>query len=139
MAAFSRWDYDLVTCTLTLSEDGRSRILEFDPIATYVRNAKEWLWVWANDSFPEPARNLSDRLRELYPATQYRIFDQAGFKVTEHELDELCALAVDHLDASGLFRVNHDETTLLLAVRMEDKKANKTPKITTGISPPGRL
>lgn len=114
---FSRWHYDLTTCTLTFSNETQSKLCTFVPIATYVREANQWVWAWANESLPQYARDRSGRLRDLYSATQYKIFDDPGFRVPETDLEELCALAVEFLGSDAVFTAESDVTKLFLAVR----------------------
>jgi len=133
MLNFAQWHYDLEDCTLVLSGARGTRTYQITPVATYVREAKEWLWAWANDRFPDVARQRAQRLRELYVETHYRIFDLPAFDLAEEEIGEICALAVSHLGASGVFKCESDSAVLCLAVeRLLKEEASMLPEPSPG-------
>jgi hypothetical protein len=116
IGAFSRWHYDLASCMLSLKSSTATVDYPIVPIATYVHSAREWLWAWANDSFPTVAREAAESLKALHKQTEYRIFEAPASTVAENDLEELVAIAIHHLGAHGLFRSRTGDTTLLLAV-----------------------
>lgn len=98
----TKWHYDLDQCTLTLRKWFSRKTYDIMPIGIYVPEAEEWCWAWANDAFPATAIKKAEALRELYAQTNYNIFDSALWTVRITEVDELCAIALHHLNARGL-------------------------------------
>ncbi len=113
----TKWHYELETCTFTFKRFFLfRRKFTLTPIATYLPSKSSWLWAWANDSLPPLARERSARIKTLTEKTKYKIFTSPQFDVTSEEIDELCALALHHLDGSSLFKVKSSEPWLYLVL-----------------------
>jgi hypothetical protein len=114
---YKSWNYELESCQLTLRGDGiTSKSFNLIPIATYSPSKQNWMWIWANDSFPSRACEKSARLKLLADKTKYRIFVSPIFNVTLHEIDELCALSLQELNGRGIFKVKQEDPWIFFVV-----------------------
>ena len=109
--AGGKWFYDMQDGSLTI---GATRF-GMTPIGTYSHDRQTWLWAWANEDFPQRARDDAGRVRGLLDVTGFRVFVSPGLPASEADTLDLTALAVHHLDAIGFFRCP-GAPTLFLAV-----------------------
>jgi hypothetical protein len=107
-----RWSYDMADCSLTLGAERYG----MTPIGSFSPEYRTWLWAWANDDFPDYARDRSRRIQGLYQTTGFRVFLDPGIPASPTDAEDLTALAVHHLDAIGFFRCPSDGPVLYLAV-----------------------
>lgn len=117
LVGVARWTYDLAAPTLTFDGAPARRVT---PIGTYCRADGTWMWAWANEGLPEPARRAAAGLRDLRRTTGFAVFEMAGLGATLAEAEDLVAIAIHHLGAVGLFRVpadDADDAELFLAVQ----------------------
>jgi hypothetical protein len=93
------------------------------------------MWEWANDTMPEPARPQSERIKQLFETTQYKIFESPCFEVDPQDMDELSALAVVFLDASGIFKSKQADYWLFMAVNSNGHRCHRLqpPQLATRI------
>lgn len=109
-----QWFYDLSERTLNIGEQSFS----ITPIGTHSAERQSWLWAWANEEFPLPARDASKQLQSLYTHTGFRVFTIPGIPASVGDAQDFVAMAVHSLGAIGFFRVPSDASTptLFLAV-----------------------
>ena len=112
IAGAATWSYDLTDAALTI---GQVRFA-ITPVGTHNAELRTWLWAWANDAFPSPARAASRRLQGLHQVTGFRVFLDPGIAASSADAQDFSALAVHHLDAIGFYRVPSNDVTLYLAV-----------------------
>ena len=119
ISAFSRWHIDIDSLTLTFEghSSGESLVTSFVPVGTYLPSLESWAWIWANDAWSTEAREKAASLKQLTERTQYQIFSTAFFRATLDDIDELCALSLKHLDASGIYKIKDEEPWLFVAVQ----------------------
>ena len=67
--------------------------------------SKNWLWGWANESLGANIREDSSRLKGLQEKTGFDIFSAGTFRADGNLAREISALAVDYLNAAGVYRV----------------------------------
>jgi hypothetical protein len=115
-----RWFYDMGDQSLTIE----NVIYDMTPIGTHSPTYHSWLWAWANEDFPQPARVASSRIRELHGTTGFRVFITPGISASTTDADDFAALAVHILEARAFFRYPSDGPTLYLAVH--------DPRLTAG-------
>lgn len=108
-----QWAYEMADGTLTIGETCYPMI----PIGTFSPAYQTWLWAWANEEFPDRAREASRFLQDLQWITGFRIFLTPGFPATASKVNDFLALAVHQLDATGFFRCESDGPTLYMAVQ----------------------
>jgi len=106
------WNYDMRDCSVTLGGERFS----ITPIGTHSPEYETWLWAWANEDFPEVAREASREIQSLHAVTGFRVFIDAGIEASEEDADDFAALAVHQLGAIGFFREASSSPTLYLAV-----------------------
>ena len=106
------WHYDLSRGFLTL---GAERF-PITPVGTHSSEQQSWLWAWANDAFPDVARDASKTLQFLHRITGFRVFLDPGIKASSKDAQDFTALAVHQLGAIGFFRAASGEAALYLAV-----------------------
>lgn len=108
----AQWSYDL--------DSGRLRVGAADfpitAIGTHNPDRQTWLWAWANESFPDAARDASAAIRSLFELTGFRVFADPGIGASSGDAQDLSACAIHTLGAIGLFRCPGNEATLYLAV-----------------------
>jgi len=96
-----KWFYDLKDCTLRMGD----HLFPITPIGTYSSEYKTWLWAWANEDFPEKARETSKRLQELHTATGFQVFLDRGIAASLQDALDFSAMAARCVGAIGIFRV----------------------------------
>lgn len=111
IAGFSAWNIDEEAATLTLTgDDGRmTRVYQATPIVTYLPALESLAWVWANDVFPALSRNRAAQVRELAAQTGYQVFETPQLRASPSDMDELCALALHHLQGIAVFKTKNQE------------------------------
>lgn len=112
IADCDRWFYDLADNSLTL-DTLRFRITA---LGTFSPEYKTWLWAWANQDYPETAREASRQIQSLYSITGFRVFATEGIEASSADAQDLSAMAIHQLDSIGLFKCPSDGPTLYLAV-----------------------
>lgn len=114
IAGAGRWFYDLSDCTLSIGDE----VFSITPIGTYSAERQSWLWAWANEDFPLPARDVAKRLQDLHATTGFGVFANPGVEASASDADDFVAMSVHHLGAIGFFRVPSEDAapTLFLAV-----------------------
>ncbi|QDH23103.1 DUF6882 domain-containing protein [Saccharibacillus brassicae] len=85
-------------------------------IGSWSQAKGSWMWAWAHDSFPEPVRRQSARLRELYEITGSPVFAEKEVPCNEPGALELTAMSIHHLDAIGMYRIPGEQAYLYVAV-----------------------
>jgi hypothetical protein len=90
-------------------EDGEELSFSVVLIGSLAPVSRNWLWAWANESLSEKVRDRSASLKALYKETGFDIFRADTFKADTGLAQDLSALAIHHLDAEGLYRVNGGE------------------------------
>jgi hypothetical protein len=108
----SQWSYEMADGSLCIG-DAR---FAMTPIGTFNPARGTWLWAWANESFPETAREASRRIQGLHDVTAFRVFLDPGIEASSEDAGDFTALAVHQLGAIAFFRCPSDETVLYLAV-----------------------
>jgi hypothetical protein len=106
------WNYELSDCSLTI---GKQRF-EVTVVGTFSAEYQTWLWGWANEDFPELAKERSRRIRDLADLTGFRVFSQPGIGASVDDAHDFAAMAIHQLDAIGLFRGSSKTPELFLAV-----------------------
>ena len=107
------WHYDLDQETLSIG----SQTFRITVIGSFDNEDQSWLWAWANDSFPQAARDSSAKIKQLHESTRFQVFLDAGTDATSADAQDLSALAIHWLGADGLFRVPGKEgPTMYFAV-----------------------
>jgi len=106
------WYYDLPTESLTVG----SRIYRITAIGTHSDEYGTWLWAWANDTFPQVARDASAAIKGLHERTGFKVFVDPGIEADRADAQDFAALAIHQLSAIGLYHSDSDETRLYLAV-----------------------
>lgn len=112
IASAARWQCELAEGTLSF--DGM--IFGITPVGTYSEAEQTWLWAWANESLPQKARETSRPIQALFDRTGFRVFVDAGLPATASDAEDLTAMALHELGATGLFRIPSEGLTLYLAV-----------------------
>jgi hypothetical protein len=107
-----RWFYDMDDGSLTIGDV----VYGMTPIGTHSPIHDSWLWAWANEDFPEAAREASAQIRSLHGTTGFRVFVTPGTDASANDAADLVALAVHVLDARAFFRCPSAGPTLFLAV-----------------------
>lgn len=102
---YHRWDLDAGTLSLHFSAGADRLSLAATPIATYVPEAGQWAWAWANDGFSAAARQRAQRLQALAETTGYAIFRTPHFPAQPADIDSLCALALQALEGQAVFKI----------------------------------
>lgn len=118
IANASQWSYGMAVRSLMIG-DVR---FPMTPIGTFNPENQSWLWAWANESFPEQARDDSRRIQGLHTVTGFRVFTDPGIGASPNDAEDFVALAAHHLGAIGFFRCSTEEALLYLAVHELEKQ-----------------
>ena len=109
LRAFSAWQMDDSGGTLSFSGPTQRRSVRVTPVGTYLPGIEQWAWAWANDALREPLRQQAARLQQLSAKTGYGIFQCPFFRLRQDEIDTLCALAVEELAGTAVFKIKDQE------------------------------
>ena len=116
IAGAKTWNYEMADHSLTIGPHRFAMTL----IGTHSAVQQSWLWAWANEDFPAPAREKSAAVRGLFAATGFKVFTDPGLPVAEADVLDLVALAIHQLGASAMFRCP-GQPALYLAVHDQMK------------------
>lgn len=106
------WSFDIDQGTFSLNEQA----FPMTPIGSFSEAHQTWLWAWANDSFPDAARDASRQLQSLYKRTGFRVFADEAIKATADEAEDLATLANHELGAVAEFRYQENGLMTYIAV-----------------------
>ena len=107
-----RYDYDVVTRTMTFSEGGHPKVMaEIQVIGTTSQAAGNWLWGWGNSHWPVECIVDAERTRVF--GVENGISELISAYVIDDDLNargwELTATAVRVCDALGAYRPQRDQ------------------------------
>jgi uncharacterized protein DUF6882 len=77
-------------------------------LGTVSHEAGTWLWSWANDGIPAPARGDVERVRVIGAAHEFPVLASAGFAADQRTVPAARIAAADILDADGLWLDRQD-------------------------------
>lgn len=77
---------------------------------------RSWVWAWANENFTEAIREEAKALQGLSEKTKMNVFMQGGFECEEAVAKDLAFMAVHHLNAKGIYRIEVEGSFLYLAL-----------------------
>ena len=100
--------------TLTMGEE--SIKFKVVCIGSWKSEDSSWVWAWANENISEEMREEAKVLRELANETKFNVFMQGGFECEQSVARDLAFMAVHHLDAKGIYRIEVDGSFLFLAL-----------------------
>jgi len=100
-----RYDYDLVRRSLIFSDAGGPRVIaEIQAVGSTAK--RDWLWAWANPSFPQACTKDAERVKAFGAAHEFTKLTTPS--VTADDLNqlgwELTAAAVKVADGIGAYR-----------------------------------
>lgn len=93
-------------------------------IGSWREENQSWVWAWSNENITEEMRKESKVLQELAEVTKMNVFMQGGFECEEAVAKDLAFMAVHHLNAKGIYRIEIEGSFLFLAL-MEIYKEEK--------------
>lgn len=123
LAPGAPWSYDLHTLTMQLGD----RAFPITPVGSHSPQYETWLWAWANDDYPAPAREASRQLQSLHDHTGFKVFINKGIAASTLDAQDFTACAVHVLGAIGFFRAPSTGPTLYLAVHAPACGASDNP------------
>ena len=101
---------------LTLKAGGNQIEFKVVAIGSWKREDSSWVWAWSNENISEEMRAESKMLQGLAETTKFNIFMQGGFECEEAVARDLAFMAVHHLEAKGVYRIEIDGSYLFLAL-----------------------
>ncbi len=115
LSSWARWQLDPVTYKLRFGNEQGQNMVDADTVfvGSYSTKAGTWKWGWSNFDLRPEDRAKSEKIRELTPLTGYGVFENGDqMEIDEYTAFNLTAMALDHLQADGFFRVpNRDPQT----------------------------
>lgn len=99
------YQFNLETGSFTLGTSRMSCIA----IGSYCPSRSTWLWSWANDAFSEKVRRPSERFKNLFEITGFRVFVEEGVKATQQDAEDFAAMAVHVAEGIGFWRSTSDD------------------------------
>jgi|SoiMethySBSTD1v2_1073268.scaffolds.fasta_scaffold430194_2 hypothetical protein len=85
-------------------------------VGTASRNDGTFMWSWANDALPAPARRGVERIREFGEHNGLPLLTTAEWRGGEPEGKEMVAVAARILDAEGVWIERADDVTLFFTL-----------------------
>jgi hypothetical protein len=121
MGAYESYWFDQLTKSLQFKNKNEV-LLEFKIICigTWAHEKNTWMWGWANESFTNEIREDSKVLKGLKEFTGYDVFEEDGFECDESMAYEAAAMALNYLNALGMYRIPGEKSHLFVAL-MEKK------------------
>ena len=120
LSAYTQWSVneDMSELQLTPADAAHAvRHFRAVPVCTYLPDAQDFAWAWANDSlFTAAQREATQALQSLADVTGYGIFRRPHFGATPQELDQLCALALHQLQGLGVFKIKSQSPWICLVL-----------------------
>jgi hypothetical protein len=108
---------DLVGGKLHFSDSGQGALeCEVSLIGSFVAEAEEWQWAWANRGLPAGVSQASASLKDLAAITQQEIFGDPKVGTDEQGADMLLAVACHHLGAVGGFVASGNASSAYLVI-----------------------
>ena len=101
---------------LTLKGEGQTIDFKVVAIGSWKREDSSWVWAWSNENISEEMRAEAKVLQGLAETTKFNIFMQGGFECEEAVARDLAFMAVHHLEAKGVYRIEIDGSYLFLAL-----------------------
>ena len=120
MGHWPRYDYDVETCKLVFSEDGKPKVIaDIQVVGTTSENAGNWLWGWANAHWPAACVEDGHKVREF--GTERGVPDLINDYVEDKDINalgwELTAVAARICGAVGAYRPASERGGLFLMFR----------------------
>lgn len=117
IGTYDNYWFDQTTKTLQF-KNGDEVLLEFNIvcIGTWAHQKNTWMWGWANESFTNEIRDDAAVLRGLKEFTGYGVFEKIGFECDEGMAYESVAMAVNHLNALGMYKIPVEKSDLFVAL-----------------------
>lgn len=114
---YEKYWFDQLTKTLQF-KNGEEVLLEFHIvcIGTWAHQKNSWRWGWANESFTNEIKAESAILRGLLEYTEYGLFEKIEFECDESMAYEIVAMAVNHLNALGMYKIPGEKSDLFVAL-----------------------
>ena len=120
LSTYTQWavNDDMSELQLTPADSAHAvRHFRSVPVCTYLPEAQDFVWAWANDSlFTAAQRKAAQALQSLADVTGYGIFRRSHFGATPQELDQLCALALHQLQGLGVFKIKSQSPWICLVL-----------------------
>lgn len=102
--------------TLTLKTEDKSIAFKVVCIGSWKNEDSSWVWAWSNENISEEMREEAKCLRELADETKFNVFMQGGFECEQAVAKDLAFMAVHHLGAKGIYRIEIEGSFLFLAL-----------------------
>lgn len=74
-------------------------------LGTWLANRNSWLWAWAEDSLPAGTRRRAKGVQRLLDLTGLELWRQERLDCDEAMSWDLAAVAVEALEARGVYRI----------------------------------
>ena len=131
----ARYEYDLDSATLKLTDHPDYPIIVFDiiEIGTFSFLDYTWKWAWANESVPPSMRARAEPLKALHEITGNELFSRTdSFSVSSDLPRKFVALSVRHLAALCGFAAPHRDGQLLICLAMTGVRFAARPRLLSG-------
>jgi hypothetical protein len=117
LSKHKRWDYDQETGLLVFSNDGVPAVFaEIEMIGSVSNKTDTWLWSWANFHFLENVRTCITAVRDHGETHGYSYLTVPKWPADEDMGWGVSAVAVQVLDAKGVYRVPSGSGFLFMAI-----------------------
>jgi hypothetical protein len=107
--AWPRWDYSLEDCTLTFSEEGKSKVV-CDIRAVGSVQGDSWEWSWSNNNLPNSCKQRMDEVRTFGEEKQWSKLTSLFLESDEYLGWELASVTVHLLGGTAVYRCPDKET-----------------------------
>ncbi|QLY81812.1 hypothetical protein HZF06_09575 [Clostridium intestinale] len=117
IGTYDKYWFDQETKTLQFKNNDEV-LLEFNIvcIGTWGHQKNTWMWGWANASFTNEIREDAILLKGLTEYTGYEVFKKIGFECDEVMAYESVAMAVNYLNALGMYKIPGEKSDLFVAL-----------------------
>jgi hypothetical protein len=89
-------------------------------IGTWAHQKNTWMWGWANESFTAEIREDACVLKGLKELTGYDVFEKLGFECDEVMAYETVAMALNYINALGVYKIPGEKSDLFVALLVID-------------------
>jgi hypothetical protein len=115
ISKFPRWNYDLDAGVQVFSKNGVAKIIaKIQAVGTTANSSNNWLWSWANSSFPEQVTDLLQQVRDFGEREGLKQLTEKSWQDDEYLGWEMTAVAARILGAVGGYRCPSEKGFLYL-------------------------
>lgn len=115
---YERWDWSQDDCKLLFSNGDQAVVeCDIDFVGSFSHAGNSWMWVWANESFPEAIKSKSRLIRDIGEDQNMLKLASAVWHGDQIDAWEMTAVMAAHLKAIGAYRTASDMGYVYMVIK----------------------